>query len=230
MKDQFTFKQFTIRQDLCAMKVGTDGVLLGSWAIGGDNILDIGTGTGLIALMMAQRFTNAHIDCIDIDACACTQANDNIKNSCFAERIKVYNCDIQEYTTSCLYNSIVCNPPFFVNSLQCPDVKRTLARHTFALSPKTLFCYSYRLLTSEGFLSIIIPTEQAETFLIEAHINGFFVHKKTFVKTTEKKTAKRILITFGKHQPKFYQEDSQTLMTGDKRSVWYNNLTNKFYL
>ena len=230
MKDQFTFKQFTIRQDLCAMKVGTDGVLLGSWATGGEKILDIGTGTGLIALMMAQRFTNAQIDCIDIDVSACTQANDNIKKSCFAERINVYNFDLQDYEPSYLYNSIVCNPPFFVNSLKCPDIKRTLARHTFSLSPQALFCHSYRLLTSEGFISIIIPTEQADSFLDEAHINGFFVHKKTFVKTTEKKKAKRILITFGKQQPKFRQEDSQVLITGDKRSVWYNDLTSEFYL
>ena len=74
MKEQFTFKQFTINQDICAMKVGTDGVLLGSWAVGGKRILDVGTGTGLIALMMAQRYSNSHIDGIDIDTSACVQA------------------------------------------------------------------------------------------------------------------------------------------------------------
>lgn len=94
MKDCFTFKQFVVKHDMCAMKVGTDGVLLGSWADGGDRILDIGTGTGLIALMMAQRFDGAHIDCIDIDPKACQQARGNVADSRFASRINVYHSDV----------------------------------------------------------------------------------------------------------------------------------------
>ena len=230
MKEQFTFKQFTINQDICAMKVGTDGVLLGSWAVGGKRILDVGTGTGLIALMMAQRYSNSHIDGIDIDTSACVQATGNITNSCFSSRIKIYNCDLQSYNPLYKYNSIVCNPPFFIKSLINQDHQRTIARHTYTLTPKTLFRKSFQLLTANGMLSIIIPTEQADLFLTEAYINGFFIHKKILLKTTEKKTAKRILITFGKQQTKSYQEEIQTLLTNNEKSSWYSELTREFYL
>ncbi len=230
MKKSFTFKQFTIEQDLCAMKVGTDGVLLGSWAEGGKRILDIGTGTGIIALMMAQRFPNATIDCIDIDRTACVQAESNIKHSNFASRINVYISDLQEYTPSHLYDCLVCNPPFFVESLKCPDQRRTIARHTCLLSPQALFKHGYRLLTPNGILSIIIPTDQSAAFLAECHIVGFFIQKKTYIKTTEKKNAKRILLTLGKQQPKKYEEQCHTLMVGNERSTWYKELTNDFYL
>lgn len=230
MKDLFTFKQFTINQSKCAMKVGTDGVLLGCWASGGENILDIGTGSGLIALIMAQRFTNAHIDCIDIDSSACTQATKNIRNSHFSSQINIYNCDVQSYSPPYQYDSIVCNPPFFLNSLKCIDNKRSIARHTCTLSPKDLFNHSFRLLTPLGTLSIIIPTEQAEVFFEEAYVKGFLVSKKTFIKTTEKKAAKRILICFVKQKDKLYQEETHTLMINNEKSPWYNKLTGEFYL
>ena len=139
MKDCFTFKQFVVKHDMCAMKVGTDGVLLGSWADGGDRILDIGTGTGLIALMMAQRFDGAHIDCIDIDPKACQQARGNVADSRFSSRINVYHSDVSSFEPPQQYDSIVCNPPFFSESLKCPDEQRSMARHTDSLLPQDLF-------------------------------------------------------------------------------------------
>ena len=125
--DYFKFKQFTVRQDRCAMKVGTDGTLLGSWANGGESVLDVGTGTGLIALMMAQRFPCAKITAIDISNDAFLQAEENVLASPYSDRISVLNIAFQQLPHS-IYDSIVCNPPFFENSLLCPDPERSMAR------------------------------------------------------------------------------------------------------
>ena len=129
----FQFKQFTIRHDKCAMKVGTDGVLLGAWAgtESCNRILDIGTGTGLIALMLAQR-SKAAIDAIDIEADACLQAQENAESSLFAGRINVFHSDLVDFAQASthLYDLIVSNPPYFVDSLKCPNLQRNTARHT----------------------------------------------------------------------------------------------------
>lgn len=124
MKNRFDFKQFSICQDQCSMKVGTDGVLLGAWADGGRRILDIGTGTGIIALMMAQRFPDAAIDAIEIDHDACRQAAGNIAATPFADRIRIHECPIQHFQTTMRYDAIVSNPPYFINSMKNPDKKR----------------------------------------------------------------------------------------------------------
>lgn len=136
----FTFKQFHIIDDHTAMKVGTDGVLLGAWAKGGTRILDIGTGTGLIALMMAQRFSTAQIDAIEIDKGALEDAHHNVSASPFNDRINILNSSLQDYA-SCsenqeggIYDAIVCNPPYFINSLKNPLQQRTTARHTDSLT------------------------------------------------------------------------------------------------
>ena len=119
----FKFKQFSVHHDQCAMKVGTDGVLLGAWSRGGKRLLDIGTGTGLIAMMMAQRFSEAEIVAIDIDEAACLQAKENVANSPFATRVRVVHTSLQQFDGENCFDCIVSNPPFFVNSLPNPDVK-----------------------------------------------------------------------------------------------------------
>ena len=115
-KEGFQFRQFFVGQQHCAMKVGTDGVLLGAWAEGGTHILDIGTGTGVVALMMAQRFPSANIDAIEIDREAAGQAADNVRCSPFADRVTVTHAALQDFRPSKSYDSIVCNPPYFLNS------------------------------------------------------------------------------------------------------------------
>ena len=143
--DSFRFRQFELRQDRCAMKVGTDGTLLGAWALmpgeASGRVLDIGTGTGLIALMMAQRYPEAEVTAIDIDAGAVSQARENVAASPFARRVTVMEMALQQMgetspvadQPSSRYDAIVCNPPFFVNSLVCPDARRTAARHASSL-------------------------------------------------------------------------------------------------
>ena len=161
-KGYFQFKQFTIYQQHCAMKVGTDGTLLGAWALassGACRVLDIGTGTGLIALMMAQRYPEVMVTAIDIDAAAVGQAMENVMASPFAERINVYEADVQTFENMEMFDSIVCNPPFFEHSLTCPDAQRTEARHTVSLNYHQLVDAVFRLLKDDGRFSVIITSD-----------------------------------------------------------------------
>ena len=148
----FRFKRFTIDQDLCAMKVGMDGVMLGAWAQGGKRILDIGTGTGLIALMMAQRNLDSLVTAIDIDEGAVRQATKNVENSYFRHQIEVRHEAVQQHE-GC-YDAIVCNPPFFSDSLPAPDAQRNIARHTDTLSYAELMQAAYRLLDILGLRTV----------------------------------------------------------------------------
>lgn len=201
----FQFKQFRISQDRCAMKVGTDGTLLGAWAHGGPTILDIGTGTGVIALMMAQRFAEALVTAIDIDADACQQAEANVAASPFASRVRVRHIALQDFASSDAsqqaddtprYASVVCNPPFFNDSLQSPDRQRTIARHTTTLSYRQLFLSAARLLADDGELSVVIPTECRSVLDTEAVISGFFPSRVCAVFTSERKPPRRFLLAY----------------------------------
>ena len=219
--DFFHFKQFSVYQDRCAMKVGTDGTLLGAWAEGGDRILDIGTGTGLIALMMAQRFPNAKITAIDCDTQACLQASDNVAASPFASQINVINTSLQQFVPSSrqrlsnspapscqllsssarygsvtTFQAIVCNPPFFENALQSPNGPRTTARHTVSLSYYELFQGVDKLLDAEGVFSAIIPFDCRQRFEEEAVLAGLFPSRVCGVSTTPAKAPRRFLLAF----------------------------------
>ncbi len=144
----FTFKQFTIWHDKCAMKVGTDGVLLGAWAPVENckRILDVGTGTGLIAIQLAQRAPQANITAVEIDKIAANQASDNVRNSPWANRIEVICADFRHYTPNERFDMIVSNPPYFINSLKCGNEQRNTARHTDELNYNLLFSHSATLL------------------------------------------------------------------------------------
>ena len=146
--DYFQFKQFTIRQEKCAMKVGTDGVLLGSWAdlTHARRLLDIGTGTGLMAIMAAQRNLELIIDAIEIDPAAFEQARENANNSPWRERIHLFQGEVQAFTPTYKYDIIICNPPFFINSTKNPELNRTLARHCETLSHEDILQVSDNLL------------------------------------------------------------------------------------
>lgn len=227
---QFTFKQFTIRQDRCAMKVGTDGVLLGAWATGGDRILDIGTGTGLVALMMAQRFPNATVTGIEIDDAAATQATENVASSPFHERIDIEHCALQDFNPQSKYDAITCNPPFFEESLKCPNKTRNTARHTDTLPYSTLFEHCRDMLTDEGTLSIIIPADYLSRVQQECAYCSLFINETLYIKTTERKPAKRVLLAIGRHIKNSPRSSTAILMANAKRSEWYTQLTNDFYI
>ena len=218
----FQFKQFTIYQDLCAMKVGTDGVLLGARANGGKRVLDAGTGTGIIALMMAQRYPNAVVTAIDIDEGAVKQAQQNVAQSPFAQQITVLHNTLQEHQGE--YDAIISNPPFFIDSLAAPDEQRNVARHTQTLTYTELMQAAWRLLSDEGELSVVVPFDYRKRMEDEAIFVGFFPSKVCAVKTTERKPAKRYLLSFKKHPCRCEQEQ---LTIGSER---YQELTKEFYL
>ena len=212
------------------MKVGTDGLLLGAWAQGGKHVLDIGTGTGLIALMMAQRFPDAHVDAIDIDADAASQAEDNARRSPFADRVAVRCVSLQEYVAEREYDSIVCNPPFFTQSLQSPDSKRTLARHSIALPFDDLFRHARRLMSEDGVLSIVVPFDTLSQIETAAVMNNLFLVRRCFVRTTRKKPARRLLLSFSQKPSPFHDEEGVIQEAVNEPSEWYRNLTCDFLL
>lgn len=231
----FTFRQFAIHQDRCAMKVGTDGVLLGAWAGGGIKeahdvkyILDIGTGTGLIALMTAQRFPDAMVTAIDIDKDAAEQAKENISESPFSHNIKVLHKSLQEYIEGenvlGKYNLIVCNPPFFDNSLTCPDPSRTVARHTSTLPFASLMKGARSLLADNGIFALVIPSECRQKIEDEAIFAGLYLCRRTAVVTKEGKKPKRFLLEFGLNV--MPAADTKLSLESDE----YRALTADFYL
>lgn len=228
------------------MKVGTDGVLLGAWARGGKRILDIGTGTGLVALMMAQRYPDALVDAVEIDPDAARQAQENVSASPFAGRIAVYQSAIQQFPplggTEGMGKlpfppsggieggySIVCNPPFFERSLKNPDPQRTLARHTHSLSFRDLVKSAVRLLAPTGEFSVVIPFNMRQPLMAEAVIQGLFLSRCFAVKTVPHKPAKRYLLAFRKERPESVEEQEVVMMQSGERSPWYQELTQDFY-
>ena len=218
----FRFKNFTVEQDLCAMKVGTDGVLLGAWARGGEQVLDVGTGTGLIALMMVQRYPEARVTALDIDEGAVRQATINVEQAEAKDRIRVVQQRVQEHKGQ--YDAVVSNPPFFIDSLNAPDTQRNTARHAETLTYAELMEAAWRLLKDDGELSVVVPFDYRQRMEDEATFRGFFPSRVCAVKTVERKPAKRYLLAFRKHPCQCVKE---TMTIGDEQ---YRQLTGDFYL
>ena len=233
-KNSFQFKQFTINQDRCAMKVGTDGTLLGAWAnapVEPCRILDIGTGTGLVALMMAQRYPKSQVIGIDIDRDAAIQAQENVDASPFSDRVKIINADAVKIEDKEGFDSIVCNPPYFVDSLTCPQDQRTLARHTITLTYEQLMQTAYKLLKNDGMFSIVVPTENNDAIESAAALAGFMISRICMIKTTPNKLPKRQLIEFRKNRIDRIDFCEEILeIFPNQRSDWYYELTRDFYI
>ena len=195
----FVFKQFRIEQQKAAMKVCTDGVLLGAWTPINEalQILDVGTGTGLISLMIAQR-SEAIIDAVEIDKAASEEANYNFEQSKWSNRLKVFHAGFQEFsdTTSEHYDLIVSNPPFFINSLKSKDFALSVARHNDLLSFNQLVSGSRRLLNSNGRLCVIIPFPSWVEFKESARLSGLYLRQHTMVIPKLGRAPKRVLMEF----------------------------------
>lgn len=222
----FRFKQFKIEQDECAMKVGTDGVLLGAWANGGSRLLDVGTGTGIIALMMAQRYPHADILAIDIDGGAVRQASANIEATPFSPHINVAQMMVQDMDESYAgtFDAVVSNPPFFINALQAPDHQRNVARHTETLSYADLMKAARLLLSDQGEISVIVPFDYRKRMDDEAVFQGLFPSRVCAVKTTPQKPVRRYLLAYKKQPCRCEQTE---MVIGDEH---YVELTRDFYL
>ena len=228
----FSFKQFDIAQDKCAMKVGTDGTLLGSWVKADDpkKILDIGTGTGLIAIMMAQRFANAQVKAVELDMDASHQAADNFQKTPWSNRLSLENISLQEFKHPPSFDLIVSNPPYFENNLKAKNKKRTQARHTDTLSFETLIEVGTKLMSNNGSLSIIIPSESKPKVEKLAENHQLFINRLCWVKGTMTTPIKRVLMQFSFQE---YPLEENILIIEKERHVYteeYTQLCKDFYL
>lgn len=214
------------------MKVGTDGVLLGAWAnlAQATSILDIGTGTGLLALMAAQRNPATRIDAVEINAEAAREAQENRDESPWSERINIHCCSIFDFTPNCTYDSILCNPPFFIDSTKAPDQDRTTARHCVPLFHVRLLEVVNALLRPEGVFSLILPVTEARQLIPIAIEYGFFVYRITEVAPTPQKPPKRFLLEFGKEKREIVTDQIVVELSRHVYSEAYQNLTRDFYL
>lgn len=229
----FRFKQFTVWHDKCAMKVGTDGVLLGAWAAVGKShrILDIGTGTGLIALMTAQRsLPDARIVALEIDEAAALQAQENVGRSPWKDRIEVICTDFRLYRPEEKFDTIVSNPPYFVDSLACPDKQRSTARHNQSLTHTELIEGAAALLTDRGELMMVLPTDVEERVREVAMCNGLYAIRQLNVITKPGGEPKRILIAFSFQQQECLTEELLTERSRHQYSDEYIALTKEYYL
>ena len=195
----FRFKQFTIQQEHAAMKVGTDGVLLGAWASvpgQGSRVLDLGCGTGLIALMIAQRTQDVWVDALEIDPSSARQANENIQNSPWKERMKCFHSSFQDYSSKgkYQYDQIICNPPFFSASPKSPSKEKNLARHDDSLSLEDIFVGSVALMKERAVLSLILPVDKEETAYDLMLEHQMHCNRKTRVIPAPGKLPNRILL------------------------------------
>jgi tRNA1Val (adenine37-N6)-methyltransferase len=232
----FRFKQFIIQQEHSAMKVGTDGVLLGAWAGGEDHMkaLDIGTGTGLIALMMAQRFPALYIDAVEIDKFSCIDAKKNIMDSPWSTRIDLFCMSFQDFQSKAKkssYDLILSNPPYFIASLKPDNESRARARHDKDLSLKELMDISAELLTPEGILAIIIPSDLHNETIKLAGESNLYPQRKLWIKPTTEKMTNRLLVEFSfKNQQAIEEELIIEEFGRHKYSDYYISLTRDFYL
>ena len=230
----FAFKQFKINQDKCAMKVGTDAVLLGSWvnASNAKTVLDIGTGTGIIALMLAQK-SGARIDAIDIENSSYLQACENVNDCIWKERIHVHHISLQQFTkeNDHKYDLIVSNPPYFVDSSKASEESRTNARHTDHLPFDELLDGVLKLLSPTGKFYVILPTKESELFRDMAEGHKLFLTKLTRIITRTDKPEKRLMMRF-EFIRRTFSEDSITIEKDERHSYTdeYKELTKDYYL
>ncbi len=229
----FRFKQFTIAQENCAMKVSTDGVLLGAWANlhSARQILDIGTGTGLIALMAAQRST-ARVHAIDVDKAACKQATENVMNSKWQDRITVQHTALQHFSKkNYSFDAIISNPPFFKNSWRSPLASRTIARHDDNLPLNELLDGVNRLLHNNGKFFVILPAGRVNDLQDEGERKKLYCTRRLDVQPTPQKPVKRTLLQM-EYQQKTPEYDILIIEQNGRHqySTAYKKLTRDFYL
>ncbi|WP_158728577.1 MULTISPECIES: tRNA1(Val) (adenine(37)-N6)-methyltransferase [unclassified Flavobacterium] len=233
---KFQFKQFAVEQDRCAMKIGTDGVLLGAWAPISNNpfsILDIGAGTGIIALMLAQRSNAEQIDALEIDEDAYEQATDNFENSPWSDRLFCYHAGLDEFVEEPEdeYDVIVSNPPFYTEDYKTENEQRDIARFADAMPFEELIEAADLLLSENGIFSVIIPYKEEESFLAIANEYELYPLKITRLKGTPTTEIKRTLLAFSRKKTIHFPIEELIIETA--RHVYtseYIDLTREFYL
>ncbi len=229
----FRFRQFTVHQDKCAMKVGTDAVLLGSWLRPGcaKKILDIGTGTGLIALMIAQK-SLAEIDAVDIDEKAFDQARENFLISPWFGRLHPIHQSFQQFANDSpnQYDLIVSNPPYFHHASKPNEEGRLNARHTDSLTFSELIDGVRKLLKHDGDFVVILPCKEGMEFLDIAQRKGLFCHHLVRIKTRSDKQEKRLIMKFATHFSTLTEEEIVIQEEDGSFTADYITLTSEYYI
>lgn len=236
----FHFRHFDVVNDRSAMKVNTDGVLLGALMSlpQSGRLLDIGTGTGTIALMAAQRSPGANVDAIDIDEPSAGEAAQNFSASPWADRLTAHHASLEEFDSSLpegerIFDAIFSNPPYFDNSLVNPDERKTDARHTASMSYRDILEFAQRHLKDDGRVAFVLPSEEEDRLCREARSRGFFLSRMVRIRTTPKKQPKRMVAEFSRVRCTQSIEEVLTLVDPTKenqRTVEYADLMSDFYI
>lgn len=244
--DYFQFKQFLIKQDKCVMKVCTDACLFGGWISAkslrlkaegskpkAENCIDVGSGTGLLSLMLAQKNNDAIIDAVEIDEAAAKQAKENFEASLWKERLNVYNQSIQQFADSAIrqfkYDIIICNPPFYESDLKSNDSKRNVALHSSELKLEELIIIADDLLKDDGIFFALLPYQRTEEFLKLAH-QDFFIKEKVFVKQTPKHNYFRSMFSLMKQSVETHQSEIIIMNEDGKYANEFIALLKDYYL
>lgn len=232
----FKFQQFTVVQENAAMKVGTDGVLLGAWTPVDHQpakILDAGTGTGLVALMLGQRTCNAMIDAVEIDDAACLDARNNFEASPWSDRLNLFHSSFQDFAqrSASSYDLIVSNPPFFRRSMKNECSRKATARHDISLSAEDLLEGVCKLLSVDGIFSLILPVSDYEGFRLKAARFGMYEQKRLMVHPNPGKPAKRVMSVWTRKQVDFpVIERLDVEESRHNYTAGFKNIVSGFYL
>lgn len=232
MGNVFRFKQFEVDQEGCAMRINTDGVLLAAIAahVKPSRILDIGTGTGVIAMMMAQRFPDALIDAVEIDGLAALAAAGNFRSSQFAGRISAFHIDIAAYEPGLKYDLIISNPPFFVNDLKNPENRKSLARHAAEDFFEALVLKAAALLSRTGVLWLILPVKTADLLVNRAKEAGLLLCREISISSDNSKPVIRKVIALASSKEKAELESFYIYETEGVYTDAYKSLLKDFFL